>query len=92
VHIGPLLERHPHFPNRTNVQVVRRLGPELIEARVWERGVGETGASGSSAIAVVAALGGGTATVRFPGGDLDVTVADGEALLVGRASPADQPA
>ena len=67
--IGPLLETHPHFPNRTNVQVARRIGAATIEARVWERGVGETGASGTSAIAVVAALGGGEADVRFPGGD-----------------------
>jgi diaminopimelate epimerase len=91
VHVGPLLERHPYFPQRTNVQVVRRLGPDLIEARVWERGVGETGASGSSAIAIVAALGGGSATVRFPGGELQVTVEDGQALLIGNAEPLDEP-
>jgi diaminopimelate epimerase len=41
--IGPLLETHPRFPNRTNVQVARRVGPDEIEARVWERGAGETG-------------------------------------------------
>ena len=57
VRIGPLLETHTHFPNRTNVQVARRIDAETIEARVWERGVGETGASGTSAIAVVAAFG-----------------------------------
>ncbi len=85
--IGPLLETHPRFPNRTNVQVARRLGPELIEARVWERGVGETGASGTSAIAVVAALGGGSATVRFPGGDLHVRLEGDRALLTGPAEP-----
>ena len=45
--IGPLLETARRFPNRTNVQVARRLGPETIEARVWERGVGETAASGT---------------------------------------------
>ena len=84
--IGPELETHPRFPNRTNVQVARRLDPQTIEARVWERGVGETGASGSSAIAIVAALGGGTATVRFPGGDLLVQVESGRALLTGPAT------
>jgi diaminopimelate epimerase len=84
--IGPLLETHPHFPNRTNVQVARRIDSETIEARVWERGVGETRASGSSAIAVVAALGGGEATVRFPGGDLHVALEDGRARLTGPAS------
>ncbi len=83
--IGPVLETHPRFPNRTNVQVARRLDSETIEARVWERGVGETRASGSSAIAVVAALGGGTATVRFPGGDLHVAVEGGTARLTGPA-------
>jgi diaminopimelate epimerase len=85
--IGPLLERHPRFPDRTNVQVARRLGPGTIEARVWERGVGETAASGSSAVAVVAALGGGRATVRFPGGDLLVDVTEGRARLTGPAEP-----
>ena len=50
-----------------------------------ERGVGETGASGTSAVAIVAALGGGTATVRFPGGDLDVTIEAGQARLTGPA-------
>ena len=44
--IGPLLEVHPRFPKRTNVQVARRLGDGEIEARVWERGAGETASSG----------------------------------------------
>jgi diaminopimelate epimerase len=87
--IGPLLETHPRFPQRTNVQVARRLDPETIEARVWERGVGETGASGTSAIAVVAAFGGGAATVRFPGGELHVRIEEGRASLTGPAEPAD---
>jgi len=85
--IGPLLETHPRFPDRTNVQVARRLDDETIEARVWERGVGETGASGTSAIAIVAALGGGAATVRFPGGDLHVVIENGRARLTGPAEP-----
>src|SRR4029079_2015709 len=54
--IGAALETHARFPNRTNVQVARRLGGGEVEARVWERGVGETGASGTSAVAVAAAL------------------------------------
>ena len=73
--IGPLLETHPRFPQRTNVQVARRLDDRTIEARVWERGVGETGSSGSSAVAVAAAFGGSPVTVRFPGGPLDVRFA-----------------
>jgi diaminopimelate epimerase len=87
-HIGPQLETHPRFPNRTNVQVARRVDPETIEARVWERGVGETGASGTSAIAVAAVLGNGRATVRFPGGDLDVRLENGRAWLTGPAERA----
>jgi diaminopimelate epimerase len=83
--VGPALETHPRFPNRTNVQVARRIDPHTIEARVWERGVGETGASGTSAIAIVAAFGGGSATVRFPGGDLDARVVKGRARLTGPA-------
>lgn len=86
--IGPLLETHPRFPERTNVQVARRIDGETIEARVWERGVGETDASGSSAVAVAAALGSGRTTVRFPGGDLLVELTDGRARLTGPAEPA----
>ena len=85
--IGPFLETHPRFPNRTNVQVVRRIDDATIEARVWERGVGETGASGSSAVAIVAALGGGSRTVRFPGGSLHVSIKNGRAVLTGPAEP-----
>jgi diaminopimelate epimerase len=86
--IGPLLETHPRFPNRTNVQVVRRDGPNEVTARVWERGVGETTATGSSAVAVAAAAGGeGEVLVHFPGGDLRVTIRDGRATLVGPAEP-----
>jgi diaminopimelate epimerase len=84
--IGPLLETHPRFPNRTNVQVARREGPGEVTARVWERGVGETTASGSSAVAVAAAThGDGEVLVHFPGGDLRVRLHDGRATLVGPA-------
>ena len=83
--IGPALETHARFPNRTNVQVARRLGGGEVEARVWERGVGETGASGTSAVAVAAALGISPATIRFPGGELSVRIEDGRALLTGPA-------
>ena len=44
--VGPLLETHQRFPNRTNVQVARVDGPGEVTARVWERGVGETQSSG----------------------------------------------
>jgi diaminopimelate epimerase len=86
--IGPLLETHARFPNRTNVQVARVDGPGEVTARVWERGVGETTASGSSAVAVAAATHGeGDVVVHFPGGDLRVSLRNGRATLVGPAQP-----
>jgi len=56
--IGPKVEIHPVFPQRTNFEVARVLSREAIEARVWERGVGETLScgSGASAIGVAARL------------------------------------
>ena len=85
--IGPKLETHPRFPNRTNVQVARADGHGRLTARVWERGVGETRSSGTSAIAVAAAcVGEGTTVVRFPGGDLTVRIEGGRAYLTGSAA------
>lgn len=84
--IGPLLETHPRFPDRTNVQVVRVEGPGEVTARVWERGVGETASSGTSAVAVAAATHGeGDVVVHFPGGDLRVRLENGRATLFGTA-------
>jgi diaminopimelate epimerase len=53
--IGPKVERHPMFPQKTNFEVARVLSREKIEARVWERGVGETLACGSGACAIAVA-------------------------------------
>lgn len=87
VAIGAALETHSAFPNRTNVQVVRIEAPGEVTARVWERGVGETSASGSSAVAVAAATTGeGETIVHFPGGDLRVRIQDGRATLIGPAT------
>jgi diaminopimelate epimerase len=83
--IGPLLETNEAFPQRTNVQVARREGPGEATARVWERGVGETTASGTSAVAVAAALGLDPATIRFPGGALTVRFDGRRAFLTGPA-------
>jgi diaminopimelate epimerase len=84
--IGPLLETHARFPERTNVQVARIDAPGHVTARVWERGVGETRASGTSAVAVAAATHGeGEVVVSFPGGDLDVRLVNGRAWLTGPA-------
>jgi diaminopimelate epimerase len=93
--LGPRLEAHPRFPQRTNVQVARIDRPGRVSARVWERGVGETSASGTSAVAVAAATHGeGDVVVRFPGGDLLVRLRNGRATVVGPAEeigPADLP-
>lgn len=82
--IGPLLETHPRFPERTNVQVARVDDHGQVTARVWERGVGETASSGTGAVAVAAATHGqGEVVVSFPGGDLSVRIAEGRAQLTG---------
>jgi diaminopimelate epimerase len=87
--IGPLLETHEAFPKRTNVQVARTDGPDAATARVWERGVGETASSGTSAVAVAAALGLDPATIRFPGGELLVRFEGRRAFLTGPAERLD---
>ena len=61
-------------------------GPGEVTARVWERGVGETQSSGTSAVAVAAAThGDGDVLVHFPGGDLRVSLSGGRATLTGPA-------
>jgi diaminopimelate epimerase len=88
--LGPLLETHARFPDRTNVQVARVDAPGEVTARVWERGVGETASSGTSAVAVAAATHSeGDVVVHFPGGDLKVRLEAGRAWLTGRARPLD---
>ena len=82
--VGPLLEVHERFPRRTNVQVARRT-ENGIEARVWERGAGETASSGSSAVAVAAAFGCEPVVVTFPGGPLSVRFEGRRAFLTGPA-------
>ena len=85
--IGPKLESHPRFPERTNVQIARIDGVDEVTARVWERGVGETLSSGTSAVAVAAATHEfGFVLVHFPGGDLRVRLAAGRATLYGTAA------
>jgi diaminopimelate epimerase len=89
--LGPRLERHPRFPERTNVQVARVERRGEVTARVWERGVGETAASGTSAVAVAAATHeDGDVVVHFPGGDLRVRLAGGHAWLTGPAEPVEE--
>jgi diaminopimelate epimerase len=88
--LGPLLERHPRFPDRTNVQLVRVDGEHDLTVGVWERGAGETLSSGTSSVAAAAAaVANGwcssPVTVHLPGGDLLVELAGGEARLTGPA-------
>ena len=84
--VGPILETHERFPERTNVQVARIDRPCEVTARVWERGVGETLSSGTSAVAVAAAThADGVIVVHFPGGDLRVRLDEGRATLYGTA-------
>lgn len=90
LHLGPLIETHARFPERTNVQLVRVDGRHDLTVLVWERGAGETSASGSSSVAAAAvAVDQGwcdsPVTVHLPGGDLRVGIADGRASLTGPA-------
>jgi diaminopimelate epimerase len=91
--LGPAIEVAPRFPQRTNVEFVRREGPSEITMRVWERGVGETLACGTGACAAAVAavrLGGLTSpvTVHLAGGDLVIDVEDDlEVTMTGPAEP-----
>lgn len=75
--VGPLLENHPQFPDRTNVEFAQVLSPDKIRMRVWERGSGITQACGTGACATaVAAIlqgkTGRTAEVVMDGGPLSI--------------------
>ncbi len=77
--IGPELENHIIFPKRINVQLAVPIGPHAISIFIWERGAGETQASGSSACAAASAgvrlgLVKSPVQVKAPGGILDITV------------------
>jgi diaminopimelate epimerase len=89
--IGPAIERHELFPNRTNVSFFRVDG-DRVRARIFERGVGETLSSGTGAsgAAVAAHLGGAPnpLMVVLDGGELDVEVsADLDVRIAGWAEP-----
>ena len=77
VELGPYLERHRAFPERTNVQLCEVLDRGRVHIEIWERGAGYTLASGTSASAVAAAcmrrgLVDDSVTVAMPGGELAV--------------------
>jgi diaminopimelate epimerase len=87
--VGPAIERHPAFPNRTNVEFVERLADEqglpVLRQRTWERGSGETQACGTGACAAVVAaildrrIPGREAVVRLDGGELRISWPDDRA-------------
>jgi len=91
--LGPALESHPRFPERTNVQLARVPARHVVELRIWERGAGATLASGTSACAVAAAAFeqgriDGRVEARMPGGKLDLRVRpDGTLRMQGPATP-----
>ncbi|HEY7560543.1 MAG TPA: diaminopimelate epimerase, partial [Gaiellaceae bacterium] len=91
VRLGPLVENHPRFPERTNVQLVRVDSRNDATVGVWERGAGETLSSGTSAVAVAgASVANGwcesPVTVHLAGGNMRVDLDDGfRARLTGAA-------
>jgi len=78
---GPLIEHHPNFPNRTNVQFVQVIDRHRIAIQIWERGAGYTLASGSSSCAAAAVayklgLCDARIEVMMPGGQIDIDISD----------------
>lgn len=85
--LGPALEHHAIFPNRTNVQLAVPTGPAELFILIWERGAGETQASGSSSCAAASAavrlgLVRSPVTVKMPGGALTIEVAQDFSLTM----------
>jgi diaminopimelate epimerase len=79
--LGPCIENHPLFPERTNVQCMQILNRDHIRIEIWERGAGYTLASGTSSCAACAVarrldLCGPKVTVHMPGGELLVEIGD----------------
>jgi len=83
--LGPVLENHPLFPHRTNVQLLQVLDRVTIRIEIWERGAGYTLASGSSSSAAAAVahrlgLCDRSITVKMPGGNLAIEIAEDYAI------------
>ncbi len=84
---GPLLEVHPNFPNRTNVQFLKVLDRANIQIEIWERGAGYTLASGSSSSAAASVahklgLCDRSITVHMPGGKLAIEINENFEILM----------
>lgn len=87
--MGAEIERHPHFPNRTNVSFVKLVDEHTIDVRFWERGAGETmssgtGSTGAAAMAVARGMVQSPVRVQTPAGDLELRF-DGDIFLTGPA-------
>jgi diaminopimelate epimerase len=84
--VGPQIEHHELFPNRTNVSWFAQLAPNGIRARIFERGVGETSASGTgaagAAVAFVRQGGRSPVTVVLDGGELEIEVGEDLQLAI----------
>ena len=88
--IGPLVENHPDFPNRTNVQFLEIIDRKTIRIEIWERGAGYTLASGSSSCAAAATarrlgLVDDEVTAKMPGGELTIYMRDPNIRMTGPA-------
>jgi len=91
--LGPIIERHSLFPNRTNVQFMQVEDSSNLRLEIWERGVGYTLASGSSSCAAAAVahrlcLCGREITVTMPGGSLSIQLSESfDVRMTGPVTP-----
>ena len=90
---GPLIENHPLFPKRTNVEFIQVINKKRIKMRVWERGSGETLACGTGACAALVAanlngLAGRKVVIHLAGGDLKIewSLKDNHVYMTGPAT------
>ena len=89
-YLGPKIENHKFFPNKTNVEFIEIVSPEKIKMKVWERGVGITLACGSGACAAVYAgwkkkLIKNIVEVQLEKGSLHISIINNEAIMTGPA-------
>lgn len=91
--IGPLIENHPQFPNRINMQLLKVRDRKNIQIEIWERGAGYTLASGSSSCAAASVayklgLTDSDMTVHMPGGVIGIEILpSGHVMMTGPVSP-----
>jgi diaminopimelate epimerase len=87
--MGAEIERHPHFPNKTNVSFIKPVDPHTVDVRFYERGAGETmssgtGSTGAAAAAVARGMAQYPVRVRTPAGPIDLRM-EGDLFLTGPA-------